>query len=70
MTANRLLFVAVLAVLVLLVVRMLILSTGTPDGPESLAAPVRGLIGVGLIVLLARAINRISGRQRGLVIRS
>ena len=62
MTANRLLFVAVLAVLVLLVVGMLILSTGTPDGPESLAVLVRGLIGVGVVVLLARAVNQIAGR--------
>ena len=62
MTANRLLFVAVLAVLVLLVVGMLILSTGTPDGPAWLGVLVRGLIGVGVVVLLARAVNRIAGR--------
>jgi preprotein translocase subunit SecY len=63
-TPNRLLFGAVLVVLVALVVWMLVLSTGTPDGPEGLASLARMLIAVGIIVLVIEAIRRLVSRNR------
>ncbi len=64
MTANRILFGAILVVLVLLVVGMLVLATGTPDGPEGLSVLARTLIGVGIVVLVIEAIRRLVRRNR------
>ena len=64
MTANRLLFAAVLAVLVLLIVGMLALSGGSAEGSEGLAVLARTLIGVGLVVLIVEAIRRLVQRSR------
>ncbi len=64
MTANRILFGAILVVLVLLVVGMLVLATGTPDGPEGLSVLAQTLIGVGIVVLVIEAIRRLVRRNR------
>ena len=65
MTANRILFGAILVVLVLLVVWMLVLATGTPDGLEGLvSARARTLIAVGIVALVIEAIRRLVRRNR------
>ena len=65
MTKNRLLFGAILVVLVLLFVWMLVLATGTPDGLEGLVSPrARTLIAVGIVALVIEAIRRLVRRNR------
>ena len=61
MNGNRLLFGAIVAVLAVLVIGTLLLSTGTPGGPEGLAVLARTLIGVGIVLLLIRLARRTFG---------
>ena len=58
MSGNRILFSVVLATLVLLVVAMVILSTGSSEGPEGLAVLIRTLVGVGVLVLIIRLLRQ------------
>jgi hypothetical protein len=53
-SGNRILFAVVLAILALLVVAMLILSTGSSEGSEGLGVLFRTLIGIGVVVLIIR----------------
>ena len=66
-TASRLLFVAVMAVLVVLLVAYLVLSIGLQEepgpGPEALSDVARVVIGVGLLILTYEAIRRIRARR-------
>jgi hypothetical protein len=57
MSADRVLFVVLLGFLVLLIGGMLALSGGTPTGPEGLAVLARTLIGVAVVVILARIVT-------------
>ena len=54
MSGNRILFLVVVAVLVLLVGGMVILAVGSPAGSEGLGVLVRTVVGVGVVVLLVR----------------
>jgi hypothetical protein len=64
MTGNRLLFVAIVAVLLMLVVAMVVLSTGTASGPEGLTSLVVLLVGAGIVVAVIEAIRRVARRTR------
>ena len=57
MSGNRILFSVVLAVLVLLVVALVNLATGEPDGPEALLGLVWILVGIGAVLLIIRLVR-------------
>lgn len=62
-SGNRILFSIVVGILVLLVVAMLALSTGSPDQPEALGMLIRLLLGVGVLVLSVRILRNIARRR-------
>jgi hypothetical protein len=57
------LFLVVVAILVLLVVAMLVHSTGSPEQTEILATLLQTLVGVGVLVLSVRLLRNIAGRR-------
>ena len=57
MTANRILFAIVVIILALLVIAMLSLAAGTPDGSIGVANLLQLVIGVGIIVLIVRLLR-------------
>ena len=57
MTPNRILFAVVVGVLVLLVIGMLVLSTGTSDGTEIVASLVGTVVMVGVVLLGVRVVR-------------
>ena len=63
MSGNRILFAIVVAILVLLVIAMLILATGSSQGPELVTALVRTLALISVVVLSVRLLRGISGRR-------
>jgi hypothetical protein len=57
MSANRILFVVLAGLLVLLVAATLALSGGTPAGAEGLSVLVQTIVGVGLILIVIRLVR-------------
>jgi len=57
MTGNRILFGVVVIILALLVIAMLSLAPGTPDGSIGVSTLLQTVIGAGVIVLIVRFIR-------------
>jgi hypothetical protein len=63
MTLNRALFLVVLAALAVLVVGMLVLAVGSPDGAGGLGALVVTLLGAGVVVVVIRLARELIRRR-------
>lgn len=63
MSGNRILFLGFATILVVLVAAMVILATGSPEGPEGLAVLVRTLVGIGVVLLIIRLVREALRRR-------
>ncbi len=63
MSGNRVLFSIVLGILALLLFGLLVLASGSSEGPPMLAGLVQLLVGIGAILLSVRLLRNISGRR-------
>jgi hypothetical protein len=62
-SGNRILFLIVVAILVVLVAAMVILATGSTEGGEGLSSLVLMLVGIGVVLLVIRLVREALRRR-------